>query len=88
MLFLFFQVTLTVQLNEDKGPYTIEWRLNEQPLSTDEAKYTLAAQNVACTLKIKDFVTEDNGEYSCTVISPNSSETRSCNVKVQGESLL
>ena len=37
---------------------------------------------------IASVATEDNGQYLCTIATPEVSETRACNLSVAGESLL
>jgi hypothetical protein len=73
------------KLNPDN--VSVEWRWNQQPLDeTDSRKFE---RNGRCfSLRIKGVRTEDNGQYSCTVVTPNQSETKSCLLMVEGESLM
>eukprot|EP00094_Tigriopus_californicus_P002724 TCALIF_02628-PA protein Name:"Similar to unc-89 Muscle M-line assembly protein unc-89 (Caenorhabditis elegans)" AED:0.08 eAED:0.03 QI:0/0.71/0.12/1/1/0.87/8/85/2824 len=65
----------------------VEWRWNNQPLPDDKRRQFLSSGSKH-TLVIKEVRTEDNGIYTCLVISPLTTETRSCTLTVEGETLL
>jgi hypothetical protein len=66
----------------------IQWRLNQIPLTADHRITFDTDEQGKYSMTIRDVCTEDNGQYSCTVITPEMSETKSCLLMVQGESLL
>ena len=85
------QVLLTAQLNAqmaDLNEVTVEWRWNEQPIPTDDERRFVTRIGKDCVLNIQDVKTEDNGKYTCKVVTPLESESKYCMLFVQGESLM
>ena len=88
------KVRLTVKLDPSaSGPeFGLQWFVNGFAVIPD-AKYALEGSSpggdpFSHSLVIRSVDADDNGEYSCTVVNRDSSETRSCRLVVQGESLL
>jgi hypothetical protein len=84
------QVTVRVELDPSvSGPECgLQWFGNGQPVIPD-ARHVFESDSLYVhSLVLRGVATEDNGEYSCTVVNRDNSETRSCCVTVEGESLL
>ena len=82
------KVTLEANADEEVKDVIAEWRHNQLPSSDSEARCKQTSQGSKHTLTISDVMTEDNGIYSCTLITPSVSDTKRCSLLVQGESLL
>lgn len=81
-----FKVRIEVKLTEGID-CNVEWRWNNQPLMDNERRQFLAFGSDHILI-IKEVRTEDNGIYSCLVITPQTTETKSCTLTVEGETLL
>lgn len=80
------EVRIEVKLTEGID-CNVEWRWNNQPLMDNERRQFLAFGSDHILI-IKEVRTEDNGIYSCLVITPQTTETKSCTLTVEGETLL
>ena len=86
--FLVRQVTLTAQFPSSVPLVETAWRKNNLPLATDNNHYRERVTQGEASLSIENVETEDNGEYSCTIVTGDTSHTTSCKLTVMGESLL